>query len=170
LHWDDHKVNTLQLTLFFRAGHHHHHVTQSSHSINAIGPAPLFRAGVLPHRCSAVHCSSPAWLITRAAEEMYAAKHGEKSKYLQAHGDTVMINTKQHARSISSAPFVLCFCIFFASSPTLSGLLYQASGVAQQSVQSQVSTQCLPADNLATVMQQMNWQHCPICCCVRPGM
>jgi hypothetical protein len=22
--------------------HHHHHVTQSSHSINAIGPAPLW--------------------------------------------------------------------------------------------------------------------------------
>jgi hypothetical protein len=24
--------------------HHHHHVTQSSHSINAIGPAPLWSA------------------------------------------------------------------------------------------------------------------------------
>jgi hypothetical protein len=26
-----------------RLDHHHHHVTQSSHNINAIGPAPLWR-------------------------------------------------------------------------------------------------------------------------------
>jgi hypothetical protein len=30
------------------AHHHHHHVTQSSHSINAIGPAPLWSGCKLP--------------------------------------------------------------------------------------------------------------------------
>jgi hypothetical protein len=46
-------AGTLQLPLMWQfAGdhhhhhhHHHHHVTQSSHSINAIGPAPLWFAG-----------------------------------------------------------------------------------------------------------------------------
>jgi hypothetical protein len=31
--------------------HHHHHVTQSSHSINAIGPAPLW-SGRKSEHCS----------------------------------------------------------------------------------------------------------------------
>jgi hypothetical protein len=31
--------------------HHHHHVTQSSHSINAIGPAPLWSGRKREH-CS----------------------------------------------------------------------------------------------------------------------
>jgi hypothetical protein len=33
------------------ANHHHHHVTQSSHSINAIGPAPLWSGRKREH-CS----------------------------------------------------------------------------------------------------------------------
>jgi hypothetical protein len=34
-----------------RGRHHHHHVTQSSHSINAIGPAPLWSGRKREH-CS----------------------------------------------------------------------------------------------------------------------
>jgi hypothetical protein len=38
--------------------HHHHHVTQSSHSINAIGPAPLAASMVwdaMPASATAMH-------------------------------------------------------------------------------------------------------------------
>jgi hypothetical protein len=44
--------------LYSEQCHHHHHVTQSSHSINAIGPAPL---------CTASSVSMQSHLLTQTA-------------------------------------------------------------------------------------------------------
>jgi hypothetical protein len=41
--------------------HHHHHVTQSSHSINAIGPAPLWIGRKREH-CSIMFATIAQWL------------------------------------------------------------------------------------------------------------
>jgi hypothetical protein len=56
--------------------HHHHHVTQSSHSINAIGPAPLWSGRKREHWLC-LWCSGTRWRMS-IADHQPGQLHSQK--------------------------------------------------------------------------------------------
>jgi hypothetical protein len=75
--------------------HHHHHVTQSSHSINAISPAPLWH--FMSHNCRQTLSTVPIYVAITSCTGCSSSFAGVKDPTLQTLQHTNFITSNQQA-------------------------------------------------------------------------